>query len=72
MQDRREEIMSKALLRTIPTMQALALASSTTKSFKTKKPKKKIKILKDLVKGTTRILVGVPLIKATATSVEGF
>lgn len=70
MQNRGEEIMSKQILKIVPTMQSIALAGSTAKMIK--KPKKKKKILKNLIKGTTRILVGIPLIKATATQVEGF
>ena len=59
--------MSKAILRIIPTMQSVKLASTMYK-----KPKKPKKILKELISGTTKILVGIPLIKETATQVEGF
>jgi len=58
---------SKAILRTIPTMQSVKLATSVYK-----KPKKPKKMFKELIRGTTRILVGIPLIKETATQVEGF
>ena len=58
---------SKTILRTIPIMQSVKLASTMYK-----KPKKPKKMFKELIKGTAGILVGIPLIKETATQVEGF
>ena len=62
-------MMSKVLLRTIPVMQSLALAGHSYKTMI--KPKKKNKV-KGMIKGTAGILVGIPLIEATALQVEGF
>jgi len=61
--------MSKAILRIIPTMQSLKLAAAM---YPKKKPKKPKKMLKELVSGTTKVLVGIPLMKETAAQVEGF
>ena len=60
---------SKNILGITPAMQSIALVSSTSKMIK--KPKKKKKMLKELIKGTTRILVGIPLIKETAGAIKG-
>ena len=59
---------SKAILRIIPTMQSIKLASAVYP----KKPKKPKKALKGMVSGATKVLVGIPLMKETATQVEGF
>jgi len=60
---------SKAILRIIPTMQSLKIASAVYPKKKSKKPKK---ALKEMVSGATKVLVGIPLMKETATQVEGF
>ncbi len=65
--------MSKAILRIIPTMQSLRLVSEAHKMIP--KVKKKIDTKKQMgrfLKGTSRILVGIPLMKETATQVEAF
>jgi len=62
---------AKTILGVIPTMQSLALAGHAYKMI----PKKKVspkKQMKNLVKGATGILVGIPLIKATAGQVAAF
>ena len=61
--------MSKDILRIIPTMQSIKLATAV---YPKKKPMKPKKMLKEMVSGATKILVGIPLMKETATQVEGF
>ena len=53
-------------------MQATRLASEAIKMVKQKQPEKPKKILKGFVAGTTKILVGIPLMKRTANLVESY
>ena len=59
---------SATILGLVPTMQSLALAGHTYKMIP-KKPVSSKKQLMGLVKGTTGILVGIPLIKLSAAQV---
>lgn len=56
--------MSKAILGVVPTMQSIALLGGTKKKKKGQ--------MHNIITGATRILVGVPLIKATADAVESY
>jgi len=62
-------MVAKDILGLVPTMQSIAIAGHSYRMTKPAKPKK---MLKNIIHGTTGILVGIPIMKTTATQIAGF